>query len=162
MIARIGKLQFRIYFSTLEKRKGICSQKDTNEDLHALLIDFDNSELSDIVKSLRLIQIKYHLPTIFVLKSSPHSYHAYCFTARPFMKVIHILSDIPEIDKSYFRLGIVRGYFTLRITPRKGEKFGLIKTLASIYPPEMSPKGLTINEYLTSNKGKGGRRHAKG
>jgi len=161
MIIRIGKLQLRAYATILEKRIGICSQKDTREDKHALLIDFDNSSISTIINSLSSLQKKYKLPAIYIVASSKHSYHAYCFTARKFMEIIHILSDIPELDESYFRLGIIRGYFTLRITSRKGDKFKLVKTLVSVYPNEMLPDSLTVNEYLTSNKGKGGKRHAK-
>ena len=154
MIIRIGKLQLRAYATILEKRTGICSQKDTREDKHALLIDFDNSSISTIINSLSSLQEKYKLPAIYIIASSKHSYHAYCFTARKFMEIVHILSDISEIDGSYFRLGIVRGYYTLRITSRKGDKFKLVKTLLSPYFNEISPNSLTVSEYLTSNKGK--------
>lgn len=158
MIIRIHKLQLRFYANILEKRTGICSQHDSSDDKHALLMDFDNSSLSKIINDMYTIQLKYNLPTIYIIASSSYSYHAYCFTGRPFMQIIHILSDIPEIDESYFRLGIVRGYFTLRITPRKNDKFKIVKILASCFPEEMKREELTINEYLTSNKGNKTRR----
>jgi len=161
MIIKLGKLQLRVYASILERRTGICSQKDTFEDKHMLLWDFDNSSIDDIKKSLERLVVKHKLPAIHIISSSPHSYHAYCFTSRPFRNIIHILSDTPELDNSYFKLGILRGYYTLRITPRKGESFKLVGIILSKRSNEMRFDDVTINEYLTSNKGKGGKRHAK-
>lgn len=158
MIIDIGKLQLRLYATIREKRVGICSQKNTFEDKHALLWDFDTTPIQQTISDLRALQLKYKLPAIYILKTSTKSYHAYCFTARTFKEVIHILSDTPTIDFNYLRLGIVRGYYTLRITPRKHDKFKLIRVIASAYPEEINPLDLTYNEYLTSNKGwKGGK-----
>ena len=154
MQIRIGKFQIRVYASVLEKRIGICSQKYDKTDSHILLWDFDYMSLSKIVKSLKVIQDTYCLPVIYVIKSSPDSYHAYCFTARTFRETITILSATTTLDITYLRMGIVRGYFTLRISPRKNEpKFKLVRKLWSIYPDEAGYSDMTINEYLTSNKG---------
>lgn len=155
MIVRISRLQLRMYISILEKRTGINSQQYDNSDKHTLLWDFDRVSLSKITKSLMLLQRKYKLPNIMIIQSSVKgSFHAYCFTARTFREVIHILSDTPEIDITYLRLGMVRGYFTLRITPRKNEpNFKVVRTLMSVYPNETNINSMTINEYLTNNKG---------
>lgn len=149
-----NNIQFRVYMSKLEKRTGVCSQQFNKPDSHVLLWDFDYSELDDIVKSLMDIQKQYNLPSIYVIQSSPDSYHAYCFTSRTFREIINILSATKQIDMTYLRLGIVRGYFTLRITPRKNEpNFKLVKTLESGFINEVSFMDITINDYLTSNKG---------
>lgn len=154
MILKFKRLQIKIFVKILEKRVGLCSQKETREDKHILLWDFDNSKLVNIVKTLKRLQIKYKLPAIFLVKSSPFSYHAYSFTARPFREVIHILSDTPQVDMTYLRMGMVRGYYTLRITSRKNEGiFSLERLLPSIIKEEMDKSGMMINEYLTSNKG---------
>lgn len=168
MIKRIGNIQIRFYISRLEKRIGICSQDYTNIDKHMLLWDFDRSPLYKIRKSLKIAQVKYKLPTILIVQSSTKgSYHAYCLASRSFLEVIHILSSVPELDVTYLRLGIVRGYFTLRITPRKNDKFRIADVLLSSYSDEMTLFDCTVSEYLTSNKGmpiknKGGKRNAKG
>lgn len=160
MIIRIKNFQFRFYFSRLEKRVGACSQMYGNPKLHALLWDFDRYTYNQIKKSLVKIQEKYKLPNIMIVQSSKKgSYHAYSFTARPFREIIHILSDTPEIDLTYLRLGMVRGYYTLRITPRKNDSISVVGILKSIYPDEMSFNGLTVNEYLTSNKGSKIKKH---
>lgn len=147
------KFQLRIYLSRLEKREGACSQIFTDTDKHILLWDFDNTPINEIELSLRAIMIEYRLPPIYIILSSPYSYHAYCFTARSFREVIHILSATPQVDLYYLRLGMVRGYYTLRITPRKNDNFKLITILKSSICNEVDPMDITINEYLTINKG---------
>ena len=154
MRIRIGKFQIRVYASILEKRVGICSQNYDKTDKHILLWDFDYLKLKDIIKSLKIVQETYCLPIIYIIKSSPDSYHAYSFTARTFRETITILSATTTLDITYLRMGIVRGYFTLRISPRKNESmFKLVKKIWSIYPDEAKYNDMTINEYLTSNKG---------
>ena len=153
MIVNIGNIRLSFYVKMLEKRVGVCSVKDTKEDSHILLWDFDNERLPVITKILFDLQLKYNLPSIYILASSANSYHAYCFTARLFREIIHILSDTSCIDMMYLRLGMVRGYYTLRISKRKADDFKLIKVLPSTYCDEMSPDRVSINEYLTTNKG---------
>ena len=145
--------QLRVYFSRLEKREGACSKIFGQEDKHIVLWDFDNSELSKIIESLNLIQLWYKLPKIYIVSSSKNRYHAYCFTARTLREVITIISATPEIDTKYLRLGMVRGYYTLRITSRKHDDFKLVETIPSFIPDEVNPLDITIDEYMTINKG---------
>ena len=145
--------QLRFYFSRLEKREGICSKVYQEDDRHILLWDFDDARLPKIIKSLTAKQIQYKLPTIYIIISSPKRFHAYCFASRTFREVIHIISGTPEIDTKYLRLGMVRGYYTLRISSRTANDFVLIKTLISIIPDEVNPLDISISEYLTINKG---------
>jgi len=139
----------------LEKRVGVCSQKFDRQNKHILLWDFDRASLDDITISLLRVQRQYKLPTVIIIQSSSKgSFHAYSFTARSFREVIHIIASVPEIDITYLRLGMVRGYFTLRITPRKHEpNFKIVRILSSKYPDEMILDDMTVNEYLTANKG---------
>ena len=154
MQIQISNYRLKIYFSKLEKRTGICSRSFNDLDKHCLLWDFDNADLKDIKLTLIGLQFIYHLPDIFIIKSSLSKYHAYCFASRSFLDVINILSATPQIDMDYLRLGVVRGYFTLRISERNGEKFELVDILKNNnYSDEISPLDITVNEYLTSNKG---------
>lgn len=153
MQIQISNYQLKIYLSKLEKRTGICSQSYKNSDKHCLLWDFDNAELEDIKLILTGIQFMYNLPEIRIVKSSANKYHAYCFCARSFREVINILSATPQIDMSYLRLGTARGYFTLRISERDSTKFELVDILKSGFIDEISPLDITVNEYLTSNRG---------
>lgn len=147
--------QLRIYFSQLEKRIGVCSTIFQEKDKHILLWDFDDidTELDEIIITLKELQSFYKLPNIYIVSSSVNRYHAYSFTCRSFREVIHILSDTPQIDIDYLRLGMARGYYTLRISERKGKEFILQYTLLSLRPNEVNPLDVTVNEYLTKNKG---------
>lgn len=153
MIVKLGQYELKIYLNKLAKRVGICSKIGKLEDRHAVLWDFDDVLLKTIVKSLLDIQKRYSLPEIYILNSSARKYHAYCFTARPFQKVVEILAATPNIDMAYLRLGVVRGYYTLRISERNGISFKLAVLLPSVFNNESQPLDLTYNEYLTSNKG---------
>lgn len=148
----IKKYQLRIYLSQVEKRNGVCS-KIFNEDSHILLWDFDHIRIDRLIRSLTYIQSKYELSTIYILKTSISGYHAYCFTKKSLREAIHILSDTAGIDDAYLRLGMVRGYYTLRFSSRRDGKPKLIKALQSDIPANASPLDVTINEYYTSNKG---------
>ena len=145
--------QLRLYLSRLEKREGVCSKVYQEKDSHIVLWDFDNISLPKIVKSLTKKQLQYKLPNIYIVTSSPNCFHAYCFASRSFREVIHILSDTPEIDTEYLRLGMIRGYYTLRISPRKSDKFKTVRVLTSVVSKEVNPLDVSINEYMTTNKG---------
>lgn len=143
--------QLRIYFSKTELREGICSGSAIEPDKHMLLWDFDNSKLEDILNSLDKTQNEYLLSNIYVIQSSTFSYHAYCFTAQTFRETIHILSSVKQIDDTYLCLGMVRGYYTLRITPRFDSEFKFVCVLGSSIEPNINPLDLTNNEYWTTN-----------
>jgi len=147
-----NRYRMSFYISRTEKRYGVCSPL-YKSDKHILLWDFDDTPLIKVIDSLLLVQLSYKLPTIYILESSKNRYHAYCFVSKTLQEIIHILSCTQEIDLEYLRLGMVRGYYTLRFSPRKGETFKLIKTLKSDIPEETSPFDVTINQYYTTNKG---------
>lgn len=152
MIIRVKNFQLRCYFSRLEKRNGLCSQiYGTNK--HILLWDFDHVSLKKLCENLSFLQYKYELPKIYILKTSISGYHAYCFKSYDLKDVIHILSDTIDIDDTYLRLGMVRGYYTLRFSGRQDGKPKLVKILESNFPESVSPIDITINEYYTNNKG---------
>ena len=146
-------LQLRLYLSCLEKRQGACSKVYKEVDKHITMWDFDNVELSVIKESLEVVQKQYKLPTIYIISSSRNRYHAYSFTARPFQEIVHILSGTSSLDVKYLRLGMVRGYYTLRISSRENDDFKLITTLESEVLPEVNPLDITVSEYMTINKG---------
>ena len=148
----LKKYQLRVYFSQIEKRQGVCSMVYA-EDKHMLLWDFDHISLRKLTGNLEFIQQKYNLPCIYIIKTSISGYHAYCFTKEKLRKVIHILSDTSGIDMAYLRLGMVRGYYTLRFSNRENDSLKLVKILPSKVPEKISPLDITTNEYFTTNKG---------
>lgn len=145
------KIQFNFHLSVkkVELRHGLCSKVNYCNS-HVVLWDFDNSELNDIKIELKRLQNKYNLSTIYILQSSEKNYHAYCFTPCDFTEVIHILSETRFIDKVYLRLGVARGYYTLRYSDKNNYKIKLIDSIVSSNKA-ISAHDITTNEYYTTN-----------
>ena len=146
--------ELNCYLNRQYWREGIDSQKDDNSDNHIIIWDFDNANPSSIATSLEIIQKRYCLPTIYILESSIKHYHAYCFASRSLKDDIHIISDTPFVCETFLRLGMVRGYYTLRISQRSSEDFKLRETLVSDWPNEMLSNETTLSKYITYNGGK--------
>lgn len=88
---------------------------------HILMWDFDMQDESVIAGHLKSLQYRYGLPDIYIMKTSPkQGFHAYCFKAVDFKKCVEILAATPSIDWNYFKYGMYRGHFTLRVSPKCG------------------------------------------
>ena len=61
---------------------------------------------------------------------------AYCFKRLPWLKVVEILAFTKGVDWNYFKYGVYRGHFTLRVTPKSGRKPKLIWMLVSAVPED--------------------------
>lgn len=104
---------------------------------HFLMWDFDNVPLQDVLNELHSKQEMYGLPAIYVVCSSVKgNYHAYCLAKRPWAQVVAILVQTEYLDQQYFKLGIMRGYFTLRWTDKRGSYISAVCTLESQFPNE--------------------------
>lgn len=145
------RIDCRISIKRIAVRHGVCSQI-FGTDNHILLWDFDDISLKKVIHSMSTMQTRYKLPDIYILQSSNGSYHAQCYCSYDFKKIIHILSDTQYIDMDYLQLGIARGYFTLRYTPKSDNvKLKMIHILKSDVISDITPFDVTINEYTTSN-----------
>lgn len=132
MRIHIGSFQvhFAIDYRPLKTMTGVNSL--LNDGTHFLMWDFDNVSEHDVYATLEDIQVKYTLPTIYVMYSgSPLHYHAYCFYAQSFADTLHILFDTEHCDEMYRKIGIMRGYFTLRISPKGQAKFSKCPEITS-------------------------------
>lgn len=153
----LGKVRIRFDFSIsrIVEVSGVNSNIDDTNKNHILLWDFDKVPCVEVVTSLTHVQQLYSLPAIHVIESSPLHYHAYCFAIRTKAEAMYILSTTPHIDDVFFRLGVVRSYWTLRITPKKtGQSFRLVVDLPSTIPEADSSlvSSLDIVKYKTGVK----------
>ncbi len=99
---------------------------------HILMWDFDTVALGDVTESLFFIQEEFFLPNIYVLSTgAAYHYHAYCMHRVSFLDAAHIISITEHVDENFFRIGCCRGYWTLRISDRKGRKIERVDTLKS-------------------------------
>lgn len=150
----IGNIRVRFDFSIsrIVSVNGINSNVDTENREHILLWDFDHISYSLIIKGLKFVQDKYHLSTIHIITSSLFCYHAYCFTTVPKAEAMYIINETPYVDNVFFKLGVVRGYWTLRFTPKQHSKppFVHIADLLSDIPENTTVlKNLEIVSYKT-------------
>lgn len=157
-------IYFKGYELTFElnkvvKQTGVCS-KIGNSDKHIFMADFDNIALENVKKQLLNIQNYYVLSDVVILESSKNNYHAYSYVARDFNEICKMLLDLPDVDETFFRLGVARGYWTLRISDRKNSKITKVYTLLSRKSYEMSPLDLMITEYITMNLGDKPKEHS--
>jgi hypothetical protein len=140
-------------FSFYQTQKLIGVNSKLDDDRHILMWDFDDMKLDDVILSLMETQYKYNLSTIFILNTGrPDSYIAYCFDAHPFQKAAEIICSTRGIDWDFYRLAIIRGYFTLRVSPKSGRKIKLAAILPSTKKPDATVKDLNhwlIYEALT-------------
>jgi len=152
MKIEIGNIRIRIdspiYVSRIVDVEGINS-KIGAENHHILLWDFDDVVLRDLELELMSLQIAYKLPTIYIVESSTAGhYHAYAFAKKSLPETLLILSSTNYLCQTYFKIGVMRGYWTLRISPEKGQ-FRLVSTIKSNVP-ECDLSELTTLRYRTA------------
>jgi len=149
----IGNHRFSLGLHHLVRREGICS-KVGDTDKHILLADFDDCDIDTVVRELKWLQDEYDLPTIHILKTKERGYHAYCFCYRDFGEILRLLAQLPSVDRGFVGLGVVRGYWTLRITPKRLEDITPLVRLESDWPPEVDVfDSLRVTKYWTTNRG---------
>lgn len=110
---------------------------------HILMWDFDMVNKEDIIKELVDIQARFKLPRIYILQTSPkQGFHAYCFKKVDWKTCVEILAASKLIDWNYFKYGIYRKHFTLRVSPKCGREIKAIGQIASTVQDDVSPEEL--------------------
>lgn len=138
---RFWNWKFMFSCSQIEDIVGVNSKID--EENHVLMWDFDNVHLDILKNELQQIQFIYELPNIYVVQTKlTGSYHAYSLCKRSFREACAILTFSTYIDMVYYRLGVTRGYWTLRISEKSGRDITLVDVLKSDVPEDVTIKDL--------------------
>jgi len=96
---------------------------------HILMWDFDDKPLKDVKLALTITQMQFNLPNIYILRSSsPDNYIAYCFDSCSWQMARAIIGSTEYIDENFYKWGIFRRSFTLRV----GKKMGTFPKIAHI------------------------------
>ncbi|MBA7567273.1 hypothetical protein ES708_08982 [subsurface metagenome] len=104
---------------------------------HILMFDFDKTTLEAVESALKRVQRKYRLPRITILETREGTnFIAYCFRRVPLKQAVTILSEVEGLDWGFFKFGVYRGKFTLRVTDKGYGKPRHVKTLLSSYPED--------------------------
>lgn len=151
MHLRVDIRGYRFYVAVThsKKVKGVNSRLPGGK--HFLMWDFDDKPEHDVVMALRLVQQRFRLSTIYLLNTGlPNYWHAYCFSTFDYPDLLRILASTPFLDEIYFRIGVLRGYYTLRYSPKGKREFKLALVLASSVKEAISPFEVTsFVEYWT-------------
>jgi len=137
---RIGRWRFSLNVVHVTDVAGVNSILPDGK--HILMWDFDGVTQKQVIESLIEVQRKYKLPTIYILYTGKKGhYMAYCFKRCEWQKAIEIIAATKHVDMTFFRFGVWRKKFTLRITPKDGRRIRLFMKLPSSYLEDV-----TINE----------------
>jgi hypothetical protein len=138
---RIGRWRFTFTFAPVVDVIGVNSVLPDGS--HILMWDFDDVDLETVKWSLAWVQWRYNLPAIYILQSSENEHYiAYCFKKVSWRKAIEIIASTPNIDLNFFKYGVYREKFTLRVTPKADKKPRLVCILDSQVLPDASIEDL--------------------
>lgn len=130
---RIGSLRVGLSIARVTNVEGVNSLLDNGK--HVLMWDFDNTTLPEVNHALYRVQLRYKLSSIFIFETKPETnYIAYCFTALPFLEACSIISATHGVDNYFFRFGVYRGKFTLRVSPKNDRHIKYAMILPSELP----------------------------
>lgn len=121
MIKRITIGDVRITFTIARITKVIGVNSQLGDGRHILMWDFDDTNLEVVKSALRVVQTRYLLSDIHILETKEHTnYIAYCFTALSWCRIVEIIAQTDLVDWNFFKYGVYRGRFTLRVTAKGG------------------------------------------
>lgn len=143
MILKIRFWNWKFMFSCSQIEDIVGVNSKVGEDEHILMWDFDRGNFNHIRDEMLAVQDALTLPSIYVVRTKKTgSYHCYCLRKTSFQEACVLLSNTIGIDMTYFRLGVTRGYWTLRISPKSGRDITLVDVLESDVPEDVSVKNL--------------------
>lgn len=138
---RLGHYRFTFTIASVVDVVGVNSTLPNGN--HILMWDFDSTKLGTVIRNLKNIQAIYNLPYIYILETKKHTnYIAYCFKQLLWGKVVEIIASTHGVDENFFKYGVYRRRFTLRVTPKTNIKPKLAHILFSEYPEDCSIKEL--------------------
>lgn len=143
---RLGSLRVWVSIRKVEDHKGICS--NTKNGKHILMWDFDDSLFGYVSAELRSVQRKYGLPKITILETKVgKNYVAYCFEELEWKDALAIVLDTRRVCWNYFRLSVIRGYFTIRVSPKRGRTPYFRAEI-----PGKTPQKITVDDLVHAIK----------
>lgn len=139
---RIGNWRFTFTLYEVTDITGVNSLlKDGN---HILMWDFDDIPLWQVSLILKCVQDDYELPQIRILNTGKKNHYiAYCFKRSSWWDTKRIIAATPFVCSDYYKWGIFRKRFTLRVTPKEARKPKLISILYSKVPEDVNISELT-------------------
>jgi hypothetical protein len=137
----IGHHRLTLTFARIAKVIGVNSELEDGR--HILMWDFDAVPLDVVVESLKKVQARYLLSDIHICRTKePHNYIAYCFSSQEWRTACEIVASTQNVDWQFFRFGVYRGHFTLRVTPKNNRQIKFAKRIEGYCLPDCNPPDL--------------------
>jgi len=131
----IGDVRITLTIARIVKVGGFNSLLTDGD--HILMWDFDDTTFDEVHDHLLMIQDLYELPKIYILESSKGvNFMAYCFKRTSLRRAATIISETEGVDWNFFKYGVYRDKFTLRVTDKGYGKPHLVATLDSDVPED--------------------------
>jgi len=132
---RLFNWRFNFTFAPVTNVTGVNSRLPNNK--HILMWDFDDVPLIVVQTSLGIVQKQYRLPNIYIFNTgTPNHYIAYCFAKLDWRLSVEIVASTPMVDPNFFKYGVYRERWTLRVSKKEGRKPKRVLTLHSRFPEE--------------------------
>jgi len=133
----LGSWKITLTIAPVVKTFGVNSRLPDGN--HILMWDFDDTKLTDVIDALTTVQHIYNLPPIHILETKPgKNYIAYCFKRTPWRKAVEIIASTKHVDWNFFKYGVYRERFTLRVGEKDGSKPKWVWTIPSNEPEDCS------------------------
>lgn len=127
---RIAHWRFTWTFAPVTDVTGVNSTLPEGD--HITMWDFDDVFLHEVMDALSVVKYFYGLPNIYILTTGKLKHFiAYCFKALPWRDSVRIVAATNHVDPNFFKYGVYREHWTLRVTPKEGRKPRLVKILYS-------------------------------
>jgi hypothetical protein len=137
----IGHHRLTLTFARIGKVIGVNSNLENGR--HILMWDFDDVPLDVVADSLRRVQSRYLLSDIHICRTKePHNYIAYCFSSQEWRTACEIVASTGNVDWQFFRFGVYRGHFTLRVTPKSDRRIVFATSIDGHSLPDCKPEDL--------------------
>jgi hypothetical protein len=150
---RICNWRFTFTFAPVTNVEGVNSTLPEGD--HIVMWDFDDVPIALVTNTLCLIQMAYGLPNIYILcTGTKDHYIAYCFKAMPWRCSVQVVASTDYVDPNFFKYGVYREHWTLRVSPKEGRRPHIVSTIYSDIPEDCSINELnswTNYETLASN-----------
>lgn len=127
---RIAHWRFTWTFAPVTDVTGVNSNLPEGD--HIYMWDFDDIPLEEIISNLHYVKSIFQMPNIYILNTGkPNHFIAYCFKAMPWRESVIVVATTRCVDPNFFKYGVYREHWTLRVTPKEGRKPHLVKILWS-------------------------------
>lgn len=137
----VRKIRVTLTVARIAKVIGVNSMLENGN--HILMWDFDETPLEEVERSLKIVQARYGLSQIHICRTKvPDNYVCYCFSQHDWRRTCEIIGQTPNVDWQFFRFGVYRGHFTLRVTPKNDRQIKLVKHLEGFELADCNPSDL--------------------